>query len=68
VRRANVFLEQFRKLREKQAGPPGAEIMADQVRQSLEEKQYARLRRQLGSYAVRKTEERTQPAKDGRSK
>jgi len=55
--RAKAFLTQIGPLDKRGALPVGAARMAEDVRQSLENRWYARLRRQLTSYAVRKTEQ-----------
>jgi hypothetical protein len=53
--RARDFLEKQEVLRKKSAAPAGSDEMARSVRESLEGKRYARLRRELASYAVQKT-------------
>ena len=55
--RAKAFLTQIETLAKRGDLPVGAARMAGDVRQSLENRWYARLRRQLTSYAVRKTEQ-----------
>jgi hypothetical protein len=55
VARAREFLGQVEELRKKAAVPSGADRMAEGVRESVDKKWHARLRRQLTSYAATKT-------------
>jgi hypothetical protein len=52
VRQAMEFLGQVEELRKKGAVPAGGDRMAEGVRESLDRRWYARLRRQLTSYAA----------------